>query len=870
MKFFAHNRKQRELDEEIEGHLAMEIQQRIDRGESPEDARANASRQFGNVALVKEITRESWRSRALDRIVHDLRHVMRHTWATFRREPGILVVTFLTLALVMGANTIMFSSINSLMLRNRPGSGHTEQLVDFVHISPEREDPIFSYPNYRDYRDANSVFTALAAYSGNEPMGMRTDKGGTEIVRMAPVSGNYFDVLEVRPVAGRLLAEQDDRPAATPAAVISHRLWQQRFEGELAAIGSSIVLQGRRFTIVGVASDDFVGTTVVHDDVWIPLAMYGNDRLLKARAGRWLGIVGRLKPGTSLQQASAAMTLQTASLQRHPENKGNRLRLVNHWYQGFEPEEAMKGLMGMSLAVLLVACANIAAIGLSRALARQPEIAVRLALGAPRRRVALQLLWETVALFTPAALIGIWIASSLPTTALCATCGMPEVDMTPDWRVGLVVLGLMMTAAIISTIAPALQAMRTDLTSSLKNKSGGSSSRKLRLQGVLTVAQVAASITLLIVGVLYLRSLVEISSTRAFDPLGVHVAALNFNIGGLSRKESQTFVTEALKRSSVLPGMTVISAARDVPQNDQSATENPTMPSTKVWRTGEEIIPNKPHLVSELNGISPRYFETLKIPLIQGRDFRPSDSTGKSIAIVSESVAKALWPTEDPIGKAIYVCPEVANCKTEIVGLVADAVRGKPAPVVYRPLEQAYAPWVYLLFRGLDSKQSIPAVRKTLSDIDANLPIVFILQMKEILRSTFFYYHLIVWSAGLLGLIAAALAALGIYGVASHAVACRMREIGIRTALGARPAAVIRTVIRRSIVLTAIGLPIGCAAALFVARAVPAVNLYRVNDSDPVAYIAACAGIVIVAFLASYVPARRAAKSDPMIVLRHE
>ena len=869
MNFFRNNKRQRELDEEIEAHLAMEIQQRIDRGETPEQARANASRQFGNIALVKEATRESWRSRAADRVLQDVRHVLRHTWSTFRREPGIVTVTVLTLALVMGANAIMFSSVNSLMLRNRPGASDTDKLVDFVHIAPDgTEDPGFSYPNYRDYKSGNTVLD-LAAYSQIEPAGMRHGKRGTEIVQMALVSGNYFDVLKIKPHAGRLLAAEDDRRDALPVAVISYRLWQRRFESAMSTIGSSVVLQGRPFTIVGVTSEAFLSTMAFYDDVWIPMAMHESNWLLQARNARWIGIVGRLKPSTSLKEARAAITLLTTNLQRHPENKGTRVRLVTHWYHGFEPEESMKGLTGMSLIVLLVACANIASIGLSRALARRPEIAVRLALGAPRRRIALQLLWETVALFTPAALAGIWIATLFGTGSpqgICAKCGMPEVNTQPDWRVVLMVLGVMLAAAIVSTIAPALQAMRTDLTSSLKNKAGAISPKRLRLQGVLIVAQVAASITLLIVGALYMRSLFEIASTRAFDPQNVSVASLHFDIGGLSKNQAEAFIAEALKRSSALPGMIAVSAARDVPQNDGG----PAMGSAKLWRAGEEIIPNKPHLDSDLNAISPGYFKTLKIPIIRGRDFRDSDTGGKSIAIVSESVAKTLWPTGDVIGQTLYVCADVSKCKAEIVGLAADAVRGRPAPVVYRPLEQADRSWVYLLFRGLDSTQTIPVVRKTLSDINPNLPIVSFFRMEEILLSTFFYHYVIIWSAGVLGSIAAAMACLGIYGVTSHSVASRMREIGIRTALGARPATVIRAIIRRSMMLTAIALPIGCAVALLVARAVPAINLYRINDSDPAPYIAACAGILLVAFLASYVPARRAAKSDPMVVLRHE
>jgi predicted permease len=867
MSFFRRGKKERELHEEIEAHLAIETQQRIDRGESPEEARANASRQFGNVALVMEVTRDSWRSRAQDRVVHDLRHVLRHTWTTFRREPGIVAVTMLTLALVLGANAMMFSAISTLMLRNRPGAGRPERLVDFVHVWPQGgEGQEFSYPNYLDYRSETTVFSGLAAYSYNEPAGLRHGKGVTELVRLAAVSGNYFQVLEIGAAAGRLLTEQDDRRFADPVAVISHRLWQNRFGRDPATIGASVVLLGRPFTIVGVTAESFVGTTVMHDDVWIPLALRGSNWLLQARDAAWLGIVGRLQSSLTIKEARAEIALKTANLQRHAENKNHQVRLVNRWYQGQAPEEAMKGLMVMSLLVLLVACANIAGIGLSRALVRQPEIAVRLALGAPRLRVALQLLWETIALFIPAAIVAMLLAKWTIRAKFCSLCGEPELDMSPDWRVAVFVVGLMLAAAAISTIAPAVQVTHTNLSSSLKRKSGGSTSPSLRLQGALIVAQVAASIMLIVVGSLYLRNLFEISSMRVFDPRNVNIASIQFDIGGLSALESQTFLAEVLERSSTLPGIVAISAARDFPQND----EGPTMLSLKLWKTGQAIIPDKPDVTSGFNGVTPGYFEALRIPIIKGRDFRDSEPAANSIAIVSESVASNLWPSEEAVGKTVYICADTAKCKVEIVGIAADDVRGKPSPIVYRPLEQAQASWAYLVFRGLDSRQAIPAVRKVLSETNPNLPVISILQMKDLLRGTFFYHYLIVWSAGILGLISAAMASIGIYGVASHAAASRTREIGIRTALGARRASVIRLIVRRSMILTIVGAPIGCATALFVARAIPPVSLYRVNDADPSVYLAGCVGILVVAFLASFWPARKAANSDPMIALRHE
>jgi predicted permease len=859
MAIFRRHQKDRDLEAEIRAHLAMAIDERVERGESRAEAEANARREFGNVALVQEVTRSMWRWSRAERMVDVARHAVRYNVAAFRREPVPGIVMMITLALVLGGNISMFSAANAAILRNRPGAGRPEQLVDFVHTVPGQTfaSPEFSYPRYLDYRERLTTLAGLAAYTTFNDSALRTPDGSVDAGRVAAVSGNYFDVVQVAPAAGRFFTLDDDRATAEPTAVISHRLWQERFGGASSVVGSIITVNGSPLTVIGVAPKRFLGTSVWRDDVWVPLAKDRYAEFSGFASIDWLGIVGRLKPDVSVQQAQASVDLLTR-LDQGSARDAN-VRVLNRWYQGTE-EATIAGLTGLSLVGLLIACVNVASIGLSRALSRGPEIAVRLALGAPRRVIAWQLLTETVVFFLPAAALG-----AVLSTWLVNTQPYIDLDLSPDWRVLLFTLAVVLVAAIGAGLMPALHAISTRLTPGLKDDAAGSRTRQ-RLQSALIPIQVAVSVALLVIGGLYFRTLHHVATNRGFDAADLHVMVLDFGISGLQPEQGLQLARQLVPLVNAVPGVESASLAQGIPGTLTLYRR------TGLWKHGEVLDPRKPSLYAPLNAVTPGYLETVRIPVLRGRGFTAADREGVGqVALVSHALARQLGFDNDAIGRTLYHCPEL-KCAAEIVGIVADGTASDdPQPVFYRPLDQQYSQTALLVVRSTQPGSVVPFTRRILRDLDPNVPILETTSVAMLTRNALFYQYLGFWSAGSLGLITLVMAALGIYGVASCRVSSRMREIGIRTALGARPGLVIGALVRSPVVTASIGLGAGCAAGLLVASSIPPQPGFRgVTYFDPATYAAAALGVLAIVFLASLVPARRAVSSDPMLVLRHE
>jgi predicted permease len=861
MTFFRRRRKDADLEAEIQAHLAIAVEERVERGESRAEATASARREFGNVALVQEVTRSMWGWSRLERIVDGVRHAVRYNLATFRREPVSCVVMVLTLALILGGNITMFSSTNAAILRNRPGARHTERLVDFVHAVPDRmsEAGEFSQRAYLDYRERLTTLAGLAAYSTFDRTTLRTSDGAVDAARTASVSGNYFAVLEVTPAAGRFFTLDDDRKTAEPTAVIAYRIWQERFAGAPSAIGSSIMVNGRPFTVIGVAPKDFLGTSVWRDDIWIPLARDEKAEVYRVAASDWLGLVGRLEPGVSVETAQASVDVVTQNLERGSEPTGN-VRILNRWYQGTE-ESTIAGLTALSVVGLLMACVNVASIGLSRALTRSREIVVRLALGAPRRAIVGQLLAETLVFFLPAVPIGAVLATWFVTENPYI-----DLDLRPDWRVLVFTLAVVFVAAIVAGLTPALQVLSTKLTGGLNESSSGSGRKRQRLHHALIPIQVAASVALLAVGGLYYRTLHHLASNQGFDATGLHAAMLDFGISGLKSEEGRLLTRQLVPLMNALPDVESASLALGIPGTGTLYRR------TGLWKPGQALVAGKPAMYAPLNIVAPGFLETMGIEVVRGRDFSDADREGtRQVALVSQGLARQLGVADTAVGRTIYSCAE-AKCAAEIVGVVADsAALVRTEPVFYRPLEQQYSSDVYLVFRSTNPGAVISSTRQALKLLNPNVPILETLSVADGVRDAVFYQYIGFWSMAPLGLVTLVMAALGIYGVASYAVSSRMGEIGIRTALGARPGRVIGGLIRHPLLMAAIGLAAGCACGLLVARSIPAEpGFYGVSYFDPATY--ACASLVVLAivFLAGYVPAQRAATSDPMLVLRHE
>jgi predicted permease len=871
MRFWRRKQRQHDLEDEIQSHLAMEIQQRIERGETPQDARSNALRDFGNVALVKEVSRSVWPGALADRLTQDLRHMVRYTWNTFRKEPGPSVVTIVTLALVVAAMTFVLGWMRATMFGNRPGAHHPETLVDFVTrmAADTGLSEFLSYPTYRDLRDRSSAFSGVAAYTGHETYRMRFDSV-TEGVRLAGVTGNYFDVLEVKPWMGRLFKSDDDTDAAEPVAIISYPLWRDRFKSAESIIGGRILLEGKPFTVVGVAPQEFLGTDVFREDVWLTIAKHPENSLRFNRGGRTVRVVGRLNSGVGLKAAQASVDIVTGRLEKeHGEEKRRKVQLLNRWFQSQADESLLKGLAAMCLTVLLVACANIALIGLSRALARRREIVVHLALGAPRTRIAFQILLETIGMFLPAGAMGVFAAVQAPLDKWIYLPGKPDIDAGVDARVVLFVLGITFLAAIVSGFTPAFDAARTELTRALKDESAAGGRRRLRLQNALLIAQVAVSAALLIVGGLYFRTIRYISLHRGYDPTNLQMVVLDFNIDQTNFEQRRQVAYELTGRVASLPGVSAATIAEGIP------TTGTIYMNSNLRRTPYVTASDKPEWTSKSNFITPGYLEMLGIPLLKGRDFTASDTEkGQSVAIVSDSLARRLWPEGNAIGQRIFEqCGMGArHCAPEVVGIAADAVVNQTVqPLLYRPLEQHFVDQLVLAYRTSDPEEVLTSIRAIIPQLNPNVLVVESMSASGAMHSELLAQYVGIWASGILAVFAIILTSLGIYGVASYGARSRLHEIGIRTALGAQPNRIIQLVITRSVVLTAIGLALGGAAGLAVARLVPDdLGFYGVRSFDLPAYAAALLIVFATSFFAGYIPSRRAAKSAPLAVLRQE
>jgi predicted permease len=492
-----------------------------------------------------------------------------------------------------------------------------------------------------------------------------------------------------------------------------------------------------------------------------------------------------------------------------------------------------------------------------------------LALGAPRARVALQTVMESVALFLPAGLIGALSAVQMPMRAWIDLLGAPEIDMSPDVRVVFIVLAVALAAALLAGSTPALDAARTDLTGALKDESGAGGRRRLRLQSILLVLQVAVSVTLLIIGGMYFRSVRYVWLHRNFDSANLYMAVLDFNIDGATNGQRLGLAYALTERVRALPSVQEVTIAEGIP-NTQWIWAN-----KRIRRTPFSQPSDAADLRVKSNFIGRNYLNVLGIPLLKGTDFSPSEiAGGRSVAIVTQSLANRLWPAGDAIGKMIYeqCAAGDQHCQAEVIGIAADsAVNTVSEPLLYRPLEQHFASPLVLAYRTAQPEEVSRSLRTILSELNPNVLVIEGGSADAARYRVMLDQYVGVWSAGILGLFAVILTSLGIYGVASYGAQSRLREIGIRTALGARPHAVVRLIIRRSVILTAIGLAIGCIGGLAAVRVMPQdFGFYGIGPFDWPAYAAALFTVFTISIVACYFPSLRAARRDPLAVLRHE
>jgi macrolide transport system ATP-binding/permease protein len=812
-------------------------------------------------------------------MIADLWQDLRYATRMIRKNPGFTLIAVLSLALGTGANTAIFSLINTVILRPLPVE-KPEQLVALNNEAQNRAFPTFSYPNYKDFRDRSEVFSGLIGYRF-APLSMSHD-GVNERLWGYEVTGNYFEVLGVKATLGRVISPEDDlTPGAHPVTVVSYKYWQQRFAGEQSIIGREVIVNGRSYTIIGVAPQGFFGTEIVSaPEMWFPMSMQAEidagPRWLEKRGTENIFVQGRLKPGLSVREAQAAINSIALELEReYPEvNEGKRVQLSSAGLIG----NSMRGpvlsfvglLMGVVLLVLLLACMNLANLLLARATERRREIAVRLAMGASRSRLVRQLLTESLVLAFAGGALGLLLALWLANLAVAfkPPIDVPlSINLYIDHRVFIFTVLLTVATGVLFGLLPALQATKTDLMTALKDGDSLTGHRRSWLKSGLIILQVALSLVLLIGGGLMTRALQKAQTIDlGFDPENAVEVSFDLRLQGYDNARGREFQKRLLERVRALPGVRYAGIADLVPVDLHFSRD-------RIFIQGQTVerVTTAPQAMT--NRVSPGYFQAMTTRLLQGRDFTERDDEESTrVAIVNETFARRFFPGEEAIGKRF----SMGSPESRMLEVIAVAQDGKyaglnedPKPFVFRPILQSYSGATSVIARSQSDPQTLIAlVRSEVQQLDSHLPVT-VRTLVERMSLPLLPARIAASVLGSFGLVALALAAIGIYGVMSYSVSRRTREMGIRMALGAQKGDVLKLVIWQGMILTLAGVAIGLFAA-FALMGLMKGLLFGVSATDPSIYAAVAALLASVALLACYIPARRATKVDPMIALRYE
>lgn len=850
--------------------------------------------------------------RPLETLAQDTTYALR----ILRQNPGFAAVAILSLALGIGANTAIFTLIDTVLLRSIPVR-NPQELVAFA-LNPDKPSVGFSNPDYEYIRDHNRSFAGVLAYGGGGSgtafeVPEEGDQASAQLVSNLMVSGNYFDLLGVTPAAGRLFTPDDNKKEdAHPWVVLDYSFWQRRFGGDPAVIGRRITLNGSPFNIVGVSRAGFTGAVIgSHPDTYTPIMMYKSiqrgARDWNSRHQWWLTIIARLKPGASRQAAIPEADLLWKQIlkndpeeKQHPydkdyaaQNRGTLLEASGGYtYLRNQLQKPLMVLMIVVALVLLIACANVANLLLARATVRQREIAIRLAVGAGRARLISQLVIETLVIAILGGIVGMgiaWWGVRVLLTFFPRRAVPWEFDLTPDWRLLLFSFGMCLLVGILCGIAPAIQTTRPNLSASLKNEAAAAGRIRFDLRRALVVLQVAISLLLLIGAGLFVRSLSNLKSLDpGFNRESVLIVQTNPLALGYKSQRIRDYFDRVVEHLRSAPNVRVASIANITPQggsrwNSGISVEGYTRPADeKPW--------------VDFNSTSPGYFATMGIQLLRGRDFRVEDNPPTSpeptppkdpdvleplpppapVAIVNEAFVKKFFPNESGLGRHFTKDAKKFDIAKsfEIVGVVKDTnyfdLRKKVEPMIYIPIWREGARFANICVRTNGRPELvISAIRHEMANVDAAIPVLQTITLEDQFDSNIAQERTVTTLCGFFGGLAVLLAAIGLYGVMAYTVTRRYREIGIRMALGAERGSVLWLVLRDTAWMVGIGALIGLPAAFGLTRLVQSF-LYGLTPQDPASIVLATIGLMIVTGIAGYIPALRATRVDPLIALRHE
>jgi predicted permease len=878
--------RERDLEEELRFHIEEEIEERASEGISSADATATAKRDFGNLALIQESTRESWGWSGLQIFFQDTRYGLR----ALRRNPGFALTAVLSLALGIGANTTIFSLLDAVLLRSLPVK-NSEQLVVFAHRGEKEPSTGSNYPLFETLRQQSKSFTDMLAFW---PIEFRLRSGTeSEMTEGQYVTANYFSLLGVQPIAGRAFSESDFEE---PVTVISHGLWQRKFAMSPDAIGKAIQVNGLPLTIIGVAPPEFFGLQLGWKlDLYIPFGVQKRlspefgDRLFGIRDGIWnLAIMGRLKEGTSVETARAeAEVLVTPWVNENilKDTGGKRgdwarIELLpgSRGLDGLRSRYSKPLLVLMTVAalVLLISCANVANLLLARAISRQRELAVRISIGASRMRLVRQLLSESLLLSfiggIASIVLSVWCARLL-VVYISDPAHPMLLPLSIDLRILLFTAAASLVTGLIFGVLPALRATRLDLTPALKDqRAAAQTSSSGRLKRLLVSMQVAVSLLLLVGAGLFVRSLANIRNLDpGFNPdrlLLVEFAPHGLGLSGerlLQRVHS--YHEEVLKQFESIPGVRSAGFASLSPL---------TRSETTRWFTTAGFIPGqRGDSIVRVNVVSPRYFETMSIPVHAGRSFTVADRSGAPrVAILNEAAARFYFAGAGALGRTFRLGPEATSPPIEIVGIVRDIkqrdLREGVVRTVFVPFDQSPEAFGSIQVRSIGRASTlIPAIRATARSIDAEIPIATIRTVREQVDANLSQERLITMLSAAFGALALLLAAVGLYGVISYSVSARTGEIGIRMALGAGKRSVLTLVAKDIAWPFLLGVTGGLAAALVSARFLRTM-LFGLEPTDAATFTIATLMLGAVACAAALLPTRRALSIEPVSALRNE